>query len=109
MTGLRNAYAAIAAVNCEPEKKFAAALIASACEAARAGDQDAYAWIESPAVLRWLPAVTDDCERVRAALLSSIPAPACSPDLCDVAHFLPSVAATFYQSLLPGLETPHAK
>lgn len=79
MTGLKSAFARIHNINADPEMKFAAAMVAAAAEDARNGDCQAYQWLESPCALRWLVAIVpmdDDCERVRDALLDTIPEPA---------------------------------
>ena len=77
MSGLKSAFAAIHNVNAEPELKLCAAMVAAAAEDARHGDCDAFLWLESSCSLRWLVAIVpleDDCERVRAALLATVPA-----------------------------------
>jgi len=53
MTVLRT----IAGIDAEPERKFAAVLIASGLEDARSGDVEAREWIETCAP-RWVPLVT---------------------------------------------------
>jgi hypothetical protein len=122
MSDLKTAFAAIHRVNCEPELKFAAALIADAAESARGGDCESYAWIERCS-LRWLYAITpawDDCERVHRALLATIPAPAECVSTFEIpmqggiprgsrapSRSPPSETAAFIQPLLPGLEVHH--
>lgn len=104
MTGLKSAFAAIHRTNAEPELKFAAAMVASAVELAKAGDCDAYTWIEHCS-LRWLYAITpagDDCERIVTMLLQVVPEPV---DCRDAATFqLPSESPAYEQLLLQLLE-----
>jgi hypothetical protein len=104
MTGLKSAFAAIHRVNADPEKKFAAAMVASAAESARDGDCTAYVWIERCS-LRWLHAITpdgDDCERVLKELLARIPALE-----CDAASQSSETSGYAVQLQIPGLEVHH--
>ncbi len=103
--GLKSTNARIHAAGASPEKTFAAAVVASAVEAARAGDCTAYAWLASPCSLRWLYAITpawDDCERVQRTLLATIPALE-----CDAASQSSETSGYAVQLQIPGLEVHH--